>query len=767
MLRDFVSRHDLMCHHIPQSFYEGLMLGNGDMGAVLWFESNKMIITLDKVDIWERRADQSLEPGINYKKMRSILEDGSYGPDVSLFSIRLPNDKIYGTKLCTGRVEWTFPISPIGFEGKLSIYEAMLSGTVFFEGFQVRVWSYLHANRNVLYLEMEASNGNLPSYKVLPPQLCEDHQKLLASWGYPPPRSGQQGKDQYVSQVFSGDSKYVIYSRAFSLSYTRNRYLLTVPTGKKNDDLNKQASTILTRYELDRNTFHNHSVWWSDFWSRSRIGLPEFELEKLWYLEMYKIGCNMREDKYPVTLMGVWNNDERLPVCDGDLQNDLETEMNYWPIYASNHLELAMPLYRLLKNNLIRFKKNCKAFFGWDGAFVPACMDLDGQGDWELWYPWNLMVGVGPWLAYQLGQHFLYSGDLGFLRDITWPFMIEVGKFLLNFLERDQEGMLHVPFSYSPEYPGISIIKKGYNSTFDLMMARCLFNMIIKVSERLGIDPQTVTPYRNALDHLAPCPVDDTGLMISRDVPLNESHRHFSHLVAIYPLDMLTIEGSDEDRLLINKSIQHLQEVGMGNWAGWSFPWMSLIASRIGRANMAYAMLQLYKDFVITPSTFQLSVDWKRSGIYTSRHGVVNSLEAGTGAAAAIMEMLMQSWRETIRVFPAVPDEWKEVSFESLRAEGAFLVSASYKDGLVEYIRIKSMVGNTCRIRNPWGKERVTIRDLFVKKKEHREGSEFLFSTQKDGEYLIIPTNAPKRLLTQSMSKDLSRNSLRQLPGWS
>jgi hypothetical protein len=41
--------------------------------------------------------------------------------------------------------------------------------------------------------------------------------------------------------------------------------------------------------------------------------------------------------------------------------------------------------------------------------------------------------------------------------------------------------------------------------------------------------------------------------------------------------------------------------------------------------------------------------------------------------------MLLQSQNGIIRVFPAIPDDWRSgVSFRNLRSEGAFLVSAEY-----------------------------------------------------------------------------------------
>ena len=53
----------------------------------------------------------------------------------------------------------------------------------------------------------------------------------------------------------------------------------------------------------------------------------------------------------------------------------------------------------------------------------------------------------------------------------------------------------------------------------------------------------------------------------------------------------------------------------------------------------------------------------------------------------------------TIRLFPALPPEWKDVEFHDLRTEGAFLVSAKRVGGKTEWVTIKSLTGEPCRIK--------------------------------------------------------------------
>jgi hypothetical protein len=65
----------------------------------------------------------------------------------------------------------------------------------------------------------------------------------------------------------------------------------------------------------------------------------------------------------------------------------------------------------------------------------------------------------------------------------------------------------------------------------------------------------------------------------------------------------------------------------------------------------------------------------------------------------SLQDMLLQSWGNKINIFPAVPTIWKDAVFHDLRAEGAFLVSANRKDGNTEWVRVKSLAGEPCRVQ--------------------------------------------------------------------
>ena len=111
--------------------------------------------------------------------------------------------------------------------------------------------------------------------------------------------------------------------------------------------------------------------------------------------------------------------------------------------------------------------------------------------------------------------------------------------------------------------------------------------------------------------------------------------------------------------------------------------------------------LEIFATAFCLPSSFHCNGDQSGKG-YSDFTYRPFTLEGNFAAAAAVQEMLLQSYSGTLRLFPAIPADWKEASFISLRAEGAFLVSAERKEGQVQRVEIISEKGGTCRLADPF-----------------------------------------------------------------
>jgi len=169
----------------------------------------------------------------------------------------------------------------------------------------------------------------------------------------------------------------------------------------------------------------------------------------------------------------------------------------------------------------------------------------------------------------------------------------------------------------------------------------------------------------------------------------------------IYPLYEMNSD-QPENRELIAKSLDHwLSDTAA--FRGYSWTGASSICSMIGRRDDAVKYLHNFVDasgkYAAQPNT-----------MYTEAGPVI---ETPLSAARSIQDLLIQSWGGTIRVFPGVPESWKDVTIDRMRTEGGFLVSASRRGGKLQWVRVESVAGEPYRI-DCFGRRK----DLALKKGE-------------------------------------------------
>ena len=135
----------------------------------------------------------------------------------------------------------------------------------------------------------------------------------------------------------------------------------------------------------------------------------------------------------------------------------------------------------------------------------------------------------------------------------------------------------------------------------------------------------------------------DGTMRVNEEESLPGSHRHFSNLMNIYPFNLTTIEGSDRDRQIIRASLAQYDRFGTRAWCRYSFTWMATLRARVGDAKSALRHLDIYTKAFILRNGFHANGDQTKSGFsgFTYRPF---TLEGNFLAAAAVHEMLLQSW---------------------------------------------------------------------------------------------------------------------------
>ncbi|MGB2864067.1 MAG: glycoside hydrolase family 95-like protein, partial [Sedimentisphaerales bacterium] len=187
------------------------------------------------------------------------------------------------------------------------------------------------------------------------------------------------------------------------------------------------------------------------------------------------------------------------------------------------------------------------------------------------------------------------------------------------------------------------------------------------------------------------------------------------------------------DQAIIKASMADLEKNGTSQWCGYSFSWLASLAARARDGKKAAKALEIFSTAFCLRNSFHCNGDQSGKGYSNFRYRPF-TLEGNFAAAAGLQEMLLQSYSGTIRIFPAIPADWKDISFKTLQAEGAFLVSAELKDGLTHSVTIISEKGDLCRLENPFEQNEYELKGAAKN------------AVGKDGDDLIIKTSVGQKI---------------------
>jgi len=427
---------------------------------------------------------------------------------------------------------------------------------------------------------------------------------------------------------------------------------------------------------------------------------------------MYKFGSAARENTPPISLQAVWTADNgRLPPWKGDFHHDLNTQLSYWPAYMGNHLDKENGFLNWLWKRKPVFEKFTNAYFGTHGLNMPGVTTLTGEpmGGW-------IQYSLGPTVAAWIGQHFYlhwrYSMDRDFLKERAYPWIRAVAVYLDQISTKDTNGKRKLPLSSSPEIHNNSR-NAWYQKTtnFDLALIRFTFSKAAELAGELG-HSKDAEKWGEILSEWPDFAISDSmGLLVAPGEPLQVSHRHFSHLMAIHPLGLIDWSNGKKDRQIITNSLNYLGSLGTDWWCGYSYSWLGNMKARAMDGEGAVQALRTFATCFCLPNSFHVNGDQSGTGKSKFTYRPF-TLEGNFAFASGIQEMLLQSHTGIVKIFPAIPKNWQNVSFRTLRTEGAFLISAKRENGKVTEIRIFPEQGGTIYLANPFPDKNATIKGI-------------------------------------------------------
>ena len=755
--------HVIRYDELPTQWAEGLPLGNGELGVMCWSDGKQLKFTIDSAGAWDLRH-KSGRPDysqMSYANLRKWVAEGNAEAIDAAAKRMGERDPLRPTKVYLGRFDVDCDLDPDS-ELTLSLADASVRGVLRRGGETHTLHAFVPRDRNLFCLRID-------------PWLEDTHLKLLpfyeaspglAALGHPEMRTFQRGGLIVAVQ-------HILPSSCFALCWNPEGPDVFVSIAEGEDEeaaipnaLDEHPLRTGARYAR---LLGAHQEAWGRFWSASAVALPERDIEFLWYFGLYLLASCARQGSDPPGLQGLWPMDGRNPPWRGDYHADMNVQETFWSACPANHVELMDVWLDFAHSTLPAAAAVTREVFGTAGAFqhcafLPGYTLLTGGG----WRPVAFAWSHTGWLAHLAWLRWRYSKDTAWLAERGYPIVRSAFLFYSANLEEEEDGRYHVPLSSSPEYRGPSPDAWCKDPNVDIALIRKCCDWIREMEQAMGIAEHSgraieihekLVPYHMVeLDHPASyvrgrAPEGPCVLALWADKPLDYSHRHPSHLMAIHPAMDIIVEGPDGDREIIEASILHYLSLGQYCWAGHTYVQMVSLAATIGKPEMAHNFLRCFQDRWTLPNGLHFNREIGEQG---NSHFSCPSVERFSrdapftinetcGVSCGICDMLVQGWGDVIRVFPAVPEKWRDLLFVDLRTEGAFTVSALMREGQVRWVHIEAEVDSPCRLRNPFGET---------------EFQALGATPTRDGDVLVCPVSAGQTVTL--FSAGYERPDLRQ-----
>lgn len=690
----FLGRHDLCWdtltadpvqpafdNRLTTGYYAGVIMGNGLLGTNLYkLRDGVYRLNMGRSDVTEARQPYNL-----------------YN------SARLPIG--YFTLATKGKVK--------DERLRLSLYDATALGRIVTDEGEIRLRTYVHAAADYVVFETETSGGeadfswDFVAQQAVSPRQVFNHDApagyvdALGRSNPEPERLSREGCEISVQRLTT-DTTFRTTARAYAVAWReerhgqRRRIVATVTQAPTAEEAAEQAVRTLRRAARTpaRRAWRAHRDWWHAYYRRAAfLTFPDARLEAFYWIQYYKFASTARPGCPPVDLQGVW------PTWDTPwtaIWANLNLQLTYSWQTKANVGFLAQPLWDALwtnRNNLRRNVTDIPQQRTWTDA---ACLgrscsyDFHSPLDPALAERNQYEAGNLIWLLFYYWQHCRGYGDAKQLGNRFYP-LLKAATSLFLHLRTERNGRYGLPPTASPEYGNRSV---GPNSNYDLASLRWGLRTLLETDSLLGLhDPQRAV-WADFERRLVPYPYDDaTGFRVSETTAFRDTtHRHYSHLFMIYPYRSVNWEQpAERPRIALS----------VGRWKGnqgYSRTGKAAMLLGMGDGDGAWREMEIFLDRFIKPNT-----------LYAETGPVI---ETPLAAMCTVHDFYLQDWGGRIRVFPALPAHWTDAAFARMRADGAFLVSATRRGGRTVLVEVESEKGGTCRLATdiPAAECRVTDR---------------------------------------------------------
>ncbi len=420
---------------------------------------------------------------------------------------------------------------------------------------------------------------------------------------------------------------------------------------------------------------------------------PEL-IEKLWKFGRYLFVSGTAEGGYPFSLYGLWSC-EKDPMWAQNVANE-NVQIIYHHAATGGLIHLVKPLIHYYYAQMDKCREAAKKLFGCGGIFVSVYSTPVSA------YPSPNVpviinyISAAAWLCRHFYEYYVYTDDKDLFEGEILPFMLETAEFWVDYITREN-GKTEIIPSVSPENTPKNLISEEQlekvglthpnptvkNSTMDFALLKELLTNLMEISQEHPIDKSKIAVWQDILSQIPDYRINsDEAVAEWMDEGLDDfyMHRHLSHIYPLFPGNEIS---PDSPLLPAFEKAVDLRE--LGGFAGWTYPHMSAIYSRLGNGEKAAEMLDGLVKYCTLGNLFTLGYDYREQGSWTSGGQAVVQLDGITGAVGAVQEMLFRSNSKKLYILPALPSCLNEGSLKGWHfPDGTVDISWNKSEGKID-----------------------------------------------------------------------------------
>lgn len=800
-IRDYMCRHDVVYRTPMKQGFDGLPIGNGNIGAMVWNTDEAISLQINKNDLWIYpdeedcrllRAAGQLKLDFGMPIFNQLYLD-NYEARLSLADATA----IFTSETAFGKIEAKLTVDSDKNNLMVSVAGEVSEPTT------LRLSMERYGSRGYRGWNSEVRGGSHNGLGLAKAEAKDGRISVFEPFD----ETGNVSCAMAGAGVGDGFTATKINSRRAELSVEVEgkfdcMFIVSVASTQESSDPAAYAAETLNEAlgsvcEIKRRT----AEWWRDFWNRSFVHFAkkgeeaDFDyLENLYYIQNYVMGMSSR-GMFPAAFNGglcVWNHDIRQWV----VPHHWNTQQAYWSIEEGNHPELMKPYIDTYFRILPSASEHAKAIFDSDrGLCISEGHEFDGR-----MVLYHNTTTPAMQIAIHFWNHYLYNKDETYLREIAYPFISRCANLYADMAEFDE---VTGKYNIGPVMPAESAAYNNlYNTVIDASMTRYILPAAIKAAEILGIEGEQVDEWRDLYenmfdfiymrDYSPECPLGDmlvTGLLPDMKTMIGVSHgfcraetpvmpagiiglrdkgsrlfeavkystgRIMASALAITPQSGLWARMGEGDKAVSSlfdaiDSLQHFSQGLFYNLDGFHGHSRVVKKDKLGFKYNELALPFYQRDYLYDERTAYENVR-----VRDENGEVLRTVEVPTQALAqcgletpgilthAFQELAMQSFEGVIRIFPSFYEGYDGVF--TLKAMGGFMVTGATMDGKVTpYAIVKSLHGGKCVIDANF--DSLVICDA--------DGNEVSYSIDEEG-FVNFETEAGKTyvMYSESLTED-------------